>query len=74
MSDEAVIKKCMKDMFGEQHSFNPVGRKAINPMYLQDLMTIFCWLDEEHQSRACSALNSILQDQMAESKGVNKAI
>lgn len=42
--------------------------KAVNPSLLRDLITIFTWLDVEHQERACGALNTILEDQIAESK------
>lgn len=49
-------------------------KRPVNPGYLSDLITLFCWLDEEHQLRACSALNTILQDQIAEQKGERKAI
>ena len=48
--------------------------RPIESRYLFDLMTIFCWLDIEHQDRAVSALNSVLQDQIAETKGITKAI
>lgn len=48
--------------------------KPVHPGHLHDLITFFCWLDEEHQSRATSALNSILQDQIAETKAEAKAI
>lgn len=44
-------------------------KRSINPMYLQDIITLLCWLDEEHQARAVSALNSIVQDQATEAKG-----
>ena len=49
-------------------------KRMINPMYLQDIITLLCWLDEEHQQRAVSSINSIVQDQVAESRGVHKAI
>ena len=42
--------------------------RSIKPEYLSDLIMLFCWLDEEHQSRAVSAVNSIVQDQVAETK------
>jgi hypothetical protein len=48
-------------------------KRKIDPCYLSDLITLFCWLDEEHQSRAVSAVNSILQDQIVEN-GYNKAL
>ena len=48
--------------------------RPVNAAYLSDLIMVFCWLDDEHQSRAVSALNSILQDQIVELKGVHKAI
>ena len=46
--------------------------RMIKPSYLMDAMTIFCWLDEEHQSRAISTLNSILQDQITEAKAAKR--
>lgn len=48
--------------------------RPVNAAYLSDLIMLFCWLDDEHQSRAVSALNSILQDQIVELKGIRKAI
>ena len=42
--------------------------KAFNPNLLRDLVTIYTWLDYEHQERACGALNTILEDQIAECK------
>lgn len=49
-------------------SENIIELKAVNPNLLRDLITIFTWLDYEHQERACGALNTILQDQIAVSK------
>ena len=42
--------------------------KPISPDLLRDLITIFTWLDLEHQERACFALNTILEDQIIEYK------
>jgi len=53
---------------------NRLPERPIYPFYLRELITIFSWLDEEHQERACGALNNILEDQIAELKGVHKAI
>ena len=47
---------------------NNITLKAVNPDLLRDMITIFTWLDLEHQERACGALNVILEDQIAESK------
>ena len=47
---------------------NNITLKAVNPNLLRDLITLFSWLDVEHQERACGALNTILEDQIAESK------
>lgn len=47
---------------------NNITLKAVNPNLLRDLITLFSWLDYEHQERACGALNTILEDQIAESK------
>lgn len=47
---------------------NNITLKAVNPNLLRDLITLFSWLDYEHQERACMALNTILEDQIAESK------
>lgn len=49
-------------------------KRPIEARFLEDLMTIFCRLDLEHQERACMALNNVLADQMAEVKAVSKAI
>lgn len=40
--------------------------RTIKPEYLSDLIMLFCWLDEEHQSRAVSAINNVLADQITE--------
>lgn len=42
--------------------------KSVNPSLLRDLITVFSWLDYEHQERACGALNTILEDQITENK------
>lgn len=47
---------------------NNITLKAVNPNLLRDLITIFTWLDLEHQERACGALTVILEDQIVESK------
>lgn len=44
---------------------NNITLKAVNPTWLRDLITLFTWLDDEHQDQACSALNAILQEQMS---------
>ena len=49
--------------------FHGLPERPIYPYYLRELITIFSWLDEDHQSRACGALNSILEDQITELKG-----
>ena len=48
--------------------------RPVDAGWLFDLMTIFTRLDLEHQERAVSALNNVLADQIAELKGVKKAI
>lgn len=48
--------------------------RPVEATYLSDLIMLFCWLDVEHQSRAVSALNAIVQDQVAEAKATSKAI
>lgn len=42
------------------------NRQLIKSSHLLELVNIFSWLDEEHQERACGALNCILEDQMTE--------
>ena len=48
--------------------YNNLTLKVVNPDLLRDLITIFTWLDLEHQERACFALNTILEDQIAENR------
>ena len=43
--------------------------RPVEARFLEDLMTIFCRLDVEHQERAVSALNNVLADQIAEYSG-----
>ena len=48
--------------------------KVISPNHLLELVNAYVWLDAEHQERAVKALIAILNDQIAETKGVYKAI
>lgn len=67
MSESRELSRAIKEFISDNSPYNV---QVVKPLHLMDLITIFCWLDEEHQSRAVSALNWILQDQMTEKKAI----